>query len=208
MRFPSMAAALALAALLASTAARADDPAPVAAGVVKLHVESPTPVQVFEHVAPPGAAIGDAAALDGSRLLCTSPCDRVITFLPGQRFSARGDFPGEKSFTLDAFHDSVSLDVSPGSNARRTWGIATTTLGGVGVLAGASLFLLPSAVNSGAASCVTCEGGKTSALGVLVGGGVALLGGIVLLATSGTSWTLHPTAPAQHARARFWLGEL
>jgi len=229
MRFPSIAAALAVAALLVSPAAHADDPvieeviapplprlppapAPPPAlgetGVVKLHIESSEPVRVFEHAAPKGAGSGGSAVVIGSsKLLCTSPCDRVIDARLGQSFSAQGDFPGVKSFTLNAFKDSVSLDVNPGSNALRTGGILATTLGGIAVLAGSTLLLLPSAINSGN-SCCSGGGGKTVSLGVLVGGGVTLIGGIVLLVTSGTSWELHPTAPAKQAKARLWLGEL
>src|SRR5512132_141052 len=92
-------------------------------GVVKLHIESSEPVQVFEHSAPQVAGIGGyAVVIDNSRLVCTSPCDRVIDGRLGQRFSARGDFPGMKSFTLNGFKGSMALDVSPGSNGMRTGG--------------------------------------------------------------------------------------
>lgn len=179
-------------------------------GVVKLHIESSEPVQVFEHAAPQVAGIGGyAVVIDNSTLVCTSPCDRVIDGRLGQQFTARGDFPGVKSFTLNGFKDSVALDVRPGSNGMRTGGVWVTTLGGVGLVSGGTLLLLGSALSS--TEGTGSSGMKTAGIGVLVGSGVALVGGIVLLATSGTSWKLHPTgaaaAPAKQAKARYWLGE-
>jgi hypothetical protein len=178
-------------------------------GIVKLHIDSSEPVQVFEHAAPQVAGVGGyyAVVIDNSRLVCSSPCDLVIDGRQGQQFTAHGDFPGAKSFTLNTFKDNVELAVSPGSSARRTGGIWATVLGGVGILGGGMLLLLQSSVDSLNGS--SSSGGKTAGIGVLVGSGVALVGGIVLLATSGTSWKLHPTAaaPAKQAKARYWLGE-
>lgn len=178
-------------------------------GVVKLHIESPEPVQVFEHAAPQVAGIGGyTVVIDNSTLVCTSPCDRVIDGRVGQQFSARGDFPGVKSFTLNGFKDSMSLDVSPGSKGMRTGGILATTFGGAGLLVGGAFLLVGSTVSSvdGGSSG---SGTSTAGVGVMVGSGVLLIGGIVLLATSGTSWKLHPTTtePAKEAKARYWLGE-
>lgn len=177
-------------------------------GVVKLHIESSEPVQVFEHAAPQVAGIGGyAVVIDNSTLVCTSPCDRVIDGRLGQRFSARGDFPGTKSFALNGFKGSMALDVSPGSNGMRTGGIWATTLGGVGLLAGGTMLLLGSSIDSINGS--SSSGKTTAGVGVMVGSGVVLIGGIVLLATSGTSWKLHPTEAvlARQAKPRYWLGE-
>jgi hypothetical protein len=178
-------------------------------GVVRLHIESPEPVQIFEHAAPQIAGVGGyAVVIDNSRLVCASPCDRVIDGRLGQRFSARGDFPGVKSFTLSGFKDDLSLDVKPGSNGMRTGGVWATTLGGIGLLTGLTTFLLGSAFSSIETSS-SGSGTKTAGVGIMVGSGVVLAGGIVLLATSGTSFRLHPTgaAPSKEARARYWLGE-
>jgi hypothetical protein len=179
-----------------------------AVGVVKLHVESSEPVQIFEHGATQMAGYGGyALVIDNATLICTSPCDRVIDGRRGQRFTAQGDFPGVKSFQLNTLKDSVDLAVSPGSNARKTGGLWATVLGAVGLASGGTLLALSGSldsINGGSGG-----GGKTAGIGILVGSGVALVGGIVLLATSGTSWDLHPTAaaPAKHAKARLWLGE-
>ncbi len=180
-------------------------------GVVRLHIESSEPVQVFEHAAPQVAGVGGyTVVIDNSRLVCASPCDRVIDGRLGQRFSARGDFPGVKSFTLSGFKDDLALDVKPGSNGMRSGGIVATTLGGIGLVTGVTTFLLGtvfSSTDTGGGS--SGNGAKTAGVGIMVGSGVALVGGIVLLATSGTSWKLHPAGagPAKQAKARYWLGE-
>src|SRR5262245_38612133 len=81
----------------------ATSPAPSGPGVVTLHIESPEPLFIQEHV--------------GSQrsFVCASPCDRLIDGRRGQTFSASGDL-GSTSFVLTGMQGNAELDVYPGSS--------------------------------------------------------------------------------------------
>jgi hypothetical protein len=201
----------------------APEPTLGAPGVVRLHVESPTPVRVVaEGATTYGAVRGYGFAIQEIRHVCASPCDKVIDGSDGRRFSlSPEDMPPPDPFTFTQMTGDVTLRVEPGSYGRRTGGSWLTVLGGTAVLLGGS-FLLVDAVVSSSTDSLSGEaqdegGGGFTTVGVasLIGGGAALVGGIVLLATSGTSVTLEQRdgkaagkgGKVAEVKPRYWLGE-
>lgn len=193
----------------------APPPAPVepkvgAPGVVRLHVDSPVPAQVIEHVGTTVGGIGGyAVVMTQLRPVCTSPCDHVIDGSKGQAFALAGAFPVPRAFTLIGYTGDVSVTLKPGSLGRRTGGVWATIIGGTALLSGAFMlplaYILPSDTTSGPS-----PGMKNAGIGLLVGGGVTLVGGIVLLATSGSKIRIDQGAPAREVgkiEPRYWMGE-
>lgn len=200
----------------------APEPTLGAPGVVRLHVESPTPVRVVEEASTTfGAYGGYGFAIHRLRPVCVSPCDKVIDGSDGRRFSLSSeDMPPPDPFTLAHLKGDVTLHVDPGSYGRRSGGFWLTMLGTAAAVTGGTL-LLVSALSSStldySSEDPTAEEEGSSAVttaGVvsLIGGGAALVGGIVLLATSGTSVRLEPhegkpAGKAARVAPRYWLGE-
>jgi hypothetical protein len=113
---------------------------------------------------------------------CQAPCDQIIDGRPGQSFFFVGDgIPESSRFQLRDKAGDVSVHVEPGSSALRTGGIALTTMGTLGTLAGLPILIVGSTNN-----------GSTTALaagGILLGVGVtALVSGIVMIVKSGTDY--------------------
>ncbi|MGK4006214.1 hypothetical protein WMF31_26580 [Sorangium sp. So ce1036] len=203
----------------------APEPALGKPGVVRLHVESPKPVRVVEEGSTTYGAVGRYGfAIQEVRHVCASPCDKVIDGSDGRRFSlSPEDMPPPDPFTFTQMTGDVTLQVEPGSYGRRTGGFWLTTLGGAAVLLGGTFLLVDAAVSSDAISGDPLdEGGggqdkDTGGMGTvglvsLIGGGAALVGGIVLLATSGTSVTLEQrdakaAGKVAEVKPRYWLGE-
>lgn len=196
-------------------------PAPTlgAPGVVRLHVESPKPVRVIEERSTTvGAYGGYGFAVKQFRPVCASPCDKVIDGSDGRRFSlSPEDMPPPDPFTVSQMTGDVTLHVAPGSYGRHSAGFWLTILGTTAAVLGGTFLLVdatsPSYEYDDAGNEIPDEGGvSTPGLVTLIGGGVALVGGIVLLATSGTSVTLEqrdgkPPAKAAQVKPRYWLGE-
>ncbi|WP_437736399.1 hypothetical protein [Sorangium sp. So ce1335] len=196
-------------------------PAPTlgAPGVVRLHVESPEPVRVIEERSTTvGAYGGYGFAVKQFRPVCVSPCDKVIDGSDGRRFSlSPEEMPPPDPFSVSHMTGDVTLHVAPGSYGRQTAGIWLTALGATAAALGGTFLLLdsisPSYEYDDAGNEIPDDGGvSTPLLVTVIGGGVTLVGGIVLLATSGTSVTLEqrdgkPPARAAQVKPRYWLGE-
>jgi hypothetical protein len=90
---------------------------PTPPGVVTLHVESPAPLLILESL-----------GLE-RRVVCTSPCDRVIDGSRGQSFSASGA-GGSMTFKLADMRGNVDLLVRPGSSVLRNLGIVCSVVHG------------------------------------------------------------------------------
>jgi len=173
-------------------------------GVVRLHVDSPVPTQVVEHAGTTvGMAAGYGVVFTQLRPVCVAPCDRVIDGSRGQGFAITGPFPTPGMFNFANMTGDVTLFVKPGSIGGRWGGLMLTILGGSTLLTGA--ILLPLALERSTSM-------RNAGIGMLAGGGVALVGGIVLLATTGTKIRFEqqaggPVARAGQAKPRYWLGE-
>jgi hypothetical protein len=104
-----LAFALALVAFAGASEARADGPPPApdgavfppsppppppssatAPGIVRLHVESPVPVQIYRHIDSFGYFGRHELVLDTPIPVCASPCDVPVDGTLGQEFSAAG----------------------------------------------------------------------------------------------------------------------
>jgi hypothetical protein len=202
----------------APEAPAAPEPTAGVTGIVKLHIESPVPAQVLEHV---GTVAGGNIVVLQLEPVCASPCDRVIDGRLGNQYVLTGDFPTPSSFTLGQMRGDVTLTVAPGSTGRRVGGFAAVAIVAPLGLALGPLILSLAGVDADAhASAIRAgyvpstgdgSGGRAAGVTLLITGGVALVGGIYLLATSGTKTKLEPTAPrgnkTAEARPRYWLGE-
>lgn len=195
----------------------APEPTLGAPGVVKLHVESPTPVRVVEEASTTvGAYGGYGFAVQQLRPVCVSPCDKVIDGSDGRRFSlSPEDMPPPAPFTVAQMTGDVTLHVAPGSYGRRQAGFWLTVLGTTAAVTGGSFMLvdaLTSSIDDPSSDGSKDGGVSTVGLVTLIGGGAVLVGGIVLLATSGTSVTLEqrdgkPAGKTAQVKPRYWLGE-
>ncbi len=185
--------------------ARMGDP-----GVVKLHVESPEPVQIIQHEDAGTVAIGRyAVTFDRMHLVCTSPCDQPIDGR-GQILTAGGDFPGVFRLNLDGRSGDANLTVRPGSWGRRRGGFVAISLGVAAIVGGATLLVIeknsgPDFLDPHAQPASTAPG-----IGITTAGAVVLAGGIALVATSGSSFKLEGGGGGTETGAvkpRWWRGE-
>lgn len=195
--------------------------APVAGdpGVVRVHVDGPAGVQIFQHGAPQLVSIGPRRQLlDTAHLVCEAPCDALVNVGTGQ-FTATGAFPSI-DFSVGAASDDVDVQVSPGSTAARSGGIALMAIGPGIMVAGALTLGVGATLPRWCDAPGSFAGGScvhTDPQAVLVGGGVTLaLGaalfvtGTVLFGTSGSSVTVEPhKAGARHTAVEpvWWKGE-
>jgi hypothetical protein len=199
--------------------ARVEDAPPATLGdpgVVRLHVDSPQPVQVSSRKTAQGAVnngygYGYGFVLTQLTPVCVSPCDKVIDGSRGQEFIATGDFPGTKAFTLSGMKGDVDLAVKPGSRGLRALGVTSLILGGSAVILGGTFTLLGGlGTNSTNALGVTTYGMASETkigLAMLGSGGALLVGGIVALVASGTHFDLHAKEATTAQRPRYWLGQ-
>ena len=161
---------------------------PDAKGVVRLHIESPKPVQLHEHIGT-SAVMGPygGVVVSHSRVVCESPCDQLVDARRGQRFVVAGDgVPASEPFQLHAQRGDVKMNVDAGSSGRRAGGVLLTSLGAAGVAYGVLGLVLGAVANDDASTRDLGEALQTSG-GISLGAGVATLaGGIVLIATSRT----------------------
>lgn len=201
----------------APEAPTAPEPTSGVPGIVKLHIESPVPAQVLEHV---GTATGGNIIVLQFQPVCASPCDQVIDGRLGNQYTLTGNFPTPSSFTLGQMSGDVTLTVAPGNVGRRLGGYAGVTLSLIGALLGPIFLSSAGSQDNDHATAVFYGHGSSTADGTglrvagvtaLVGGAVALVGGIYLFATSGTHTKLEPTATrgskTAEAKPRYWLGE-
>lgn len=164
---------------------------------VRIHIESPKPATLM-HVAAVGVGqVGNYIVTTALvEPVCTSPCDEEVRVESGGNYYITGDgFPNTSPFVLDSTRDS-NIVVEPGSSPRRGGGWAMVTLGataalaGVGVLLVSPILLEPDCTLDANLNETCTEVDSTpvfAGAGAAIGIGVAtLVGGVVLVATSGT----------------------
>jgi hypothetical protein len=172
----------------------APEPKLGAPGVVRLHVDSPQPVVIYQHGVTQEVQIGARIArFEQARAVCSSPCDRVVDGSGGQTFSAAGDFPAPSTFTVDQLKGDVRVDVRPGSTTMRKLGLGGIIGGLTGAAMGGLFWGLGAASQSESGRFASkSDPLPTIGAGILVASGVLLAGGIVLYATSGSRIKLKP----------------
>lgn len=196
-------------------------------GVVQLHVESDEPVSVYQEVASGVVASGGYVMTVGvGRFLCASPCDQQVDGSSGQAFVVGGDgIPTSSPFTLSDQEGDTTLNVDPGSNAAKSGGYIMLSVAGAAVAGGIVLLIFGTSqpVDNGNPFSDATETDPA-----MVGGGIAALvggvglavGGIVMMATSGTDVEVVPgRRPSTDGASfeidkrttartpRYWLGE-
>jgi hypothetical protein len=192
--------------------ARVEPPEPVLGdpGVVRLHVDSPVPVQVSRRSVADETVDAYGYTLTRIATVCMSPCDKVVDGNRGQ-FIATGDFPGSKSFSLSGMKGDVDLKVKPGSSGLRALGVTSLVLGSTALVVGGTLALLGgfSTTNTDAAGNTTYGLPVETKVGLvfLGAGGVAIVGGIVAMVGGGSSFNLRAKETQTAKAPRYWLGE-
>ena len=195
--FPrTFAACLLGAALVAPATAGADGPpTPPVPGIVRLHIETPQPVQLSERQRVGDTKYGGYSITTYERVrpLCLSPCDTVIDARAGYRLtlaSPEEDFPEPPEFQLKDRAGDVTVVVVPGSNAMKTGGRLLTVFGALGVLVGGVGVPLNYATGASHADPTF----NAAAITMLVAGAAALGGGIPLLLNARTTLRFEPQA--------------
>jgi hypothetical protein len=182
-------------------------------GVVRLHVDSPVPVNVEKRRVEHGSVNGYGFEMYQSVHVCASPCDKIIDGREGQEFEASGDFPGGKAFRLNGLKGDVDLKVRPGSRGLRGLGVTSIVLGSGALAVGGTLALLGGfSTNSTNSAGVTTYGlSSETRIGVaMLGTGAAvLIGGIVAIVAGGSHFDLQAkdTTVSRAPKPRYWLGQ-
>lgn len=157
----------------------------VAPGMVRLFIESPRRVSVYE----------THGRNEVGRKVCESPCGKVVDGSRGERFIVKGKGVGaSSSFDLEGLRGDTRLVVDPGSRGRKAGGIVMTVFGGIGTAAG--LLLAGYAIFDRHAD----EDRQVAAAGLggasfAVGAGL-LAGGIALIVTAKTQVEVVPNGRA------------
>jgi hypothetical protein len=181
-------------------------------GVVRLHVQSPVPVEIYKHRDSYGeTSRGNTIVLDTPRPVCASPCDVLVDGSRGREFSAAGEDAVESPrFSLAGLAGDQELDVSPGSPGLRAGGYLLLALAGIGVGAG-TIVAFAGAVgtspNPHGPGFIRNKGLETAGFVMLGTGVAAAVGAIVALAESGTTIRLRPGGASGEAKPRYWAGE-
>jgi hypothetical protein len=184
-------------------------------GVVRLHVESPVPVQVEKRGVNQGSVNGYGFEMYQTVHVCASPCDKIIDGSQGQWFEASGDFPGGKEFRFDGMKGDVDLKVRPGSRGLRGFGVTSIVLGSGAFLLGGTLTLLGgfSTYNTNSAGVTTYGLSSETRVGlaILGTGAAVLVGGIVATVAGGSHFDLHArdatATTTAAAKPRYRLGQ-
>lgn len=179
--------------------------APLEKRKVRVHVDSPKPTTLMR-----STAASEPGPPRAPEKVCEAPCDVEVDVSGGDRFYADGSFPSTRSFDLADVppEQTAVVRVSPGSNGRRIGGVVSLASGvvlgavGIGVL---TVDYLECAVGCPLeeANSFTDRalGGTLVSLGI-----VGVVGGIVLIATSGSSASVGDEA-APRVTTRLWIGE-
>ncbi|AKT44066.1 hypothetical protein [Chondromyces crocatus] len=179
-------------------------PPPGTPGIVKLHIEANKPNIGLYEVTASGVIVGmrGSASVVMARLACVAPCDKLIDGRAGQTFYFDGnDINTSGGFRLEGQTGRFVARVDAGSAGARTGGVWLTSAGATGILAGGLTLGIGAATDDGT------PGNPGAAMvpigGVALGVGAALLiPGIILIATTGTSFTLE-RSPMDTALFRF-----
>lgn len=178
-------------------------------GVVKVHIDSPEPVAIFEQVATSVASVGVyAVAVGHNAAVCESPCDLLIDGRRGQDFYVIGDgIPGSDFFKLSKYQGDVTVKVDPGSNIALDagWIMLWPSIG---------LSTVSGLVFGLAVANAPDSPGFVAAGGVGLGVGLGLLvTSIILIATgpTGIEVVAGPPGPTasrpREVKPRYWAGE-
>jgi hypothetical protein len=178
-------------------------------GVVRLHVDSPEPVQVQSRRTEQGVVNGYGFVLQQLTPVCVSPCDKVIDGSRGQEFVASGDFPGAKAFTLNGMKGNVDLAVQPGNKGMRALGLTMDILGGLGLITGGSIALAGGLTSSAGLDGTSSGMSGTTRTGLIMLGTSAavLIGGIIVTVQSGSHFQLTNKEQTASNKPRYWLGQ-
>jgi hypothetical protein len=178
-------------------------------GVVRLHVDSPEPVQVQSRRIEQGVVNGYGFVLQQLTPVCVSPCDKVIDGSRGQEFVASGDFPGAKAFTVNGMKGNVDLAVQPGNKGMRALGLTMDILGGLGLITGGSVALAGGLTSSAGLDGTSSGMSGTTRTGLILLGTSAavLIGGIIVTVQSGSHFQLTNKEQTASNKPRYWLGQ-
>jgi hypothetical protein len=171
---------------------------------VRLHVEARNPNVELLHVA--GVVYGRRSHKEVLEILCRAPCDQYVDARGGEAFLFGG--PGvtpSAAFDLGARQGEVAVAVDAGSSRKRNLGWFSTGLGVALAAAGGALVIGGTVsdrqTQTGQTTPNTSGNGEKAAGGVLLGvAAAAVVTGIALVATSGTTWTLRSGGAAASAK--------
>lgn len=179
-------------------------------GVVKLHIDSPKPIKVIEHLGTSYAQAGSyALQIEHGAIVCGTPCDKTIDGSNGQEFIVEGDgVPASETFVLADRQGDTVVHVEPGSNAMIYGGSAMVYVGALGMITGLSLAIAGSAIDGSTGDDILPIGG------ILIGGSSALLGGGIALMVLGDTDVVVESKPTRMGSVRppsvaprYWIGE-
>jgi hypothetical protein len=194
-------------------------------GVVRVHIDSPVPVKLIHQydvlypvveswVDGLGNIVSRGAMAPGTErdVLCTSPCDR-LTSERDLHIAGKG-FPSSPSFDFAGLSGDVTVHVRPGNSAAYGSGIAAMVVGSLAAVAGAIVLPLNEANgkttdrNTGVTVKVPDSTLRAAGIGLVVGGVVAVVGGVGLYLVGRTRVKIDADARAAAAvKPRYWMGE-
>lgn len=179
-------------------------------GVVQIQIDSPDPhVQLKRHEGSAVVPLGTGAALvESNSIVCRAPCNKVVDARDGHEFFLSGRGVTDSSrFQLFEYSGPVTIHVDPGTQAYRTLGKVLTYGSIAPILFGGLMFWTAQGMKNDdqldpetRADWRNAE--KTYGF-VLLGGAAMLTTGIVLWATSGTTYTIEPTVSSTSSGTRF-----
>jgi hypothetical protein len=190
------------------------EPAAGGLGVVKLHIDSPRPVKVVEHLGTSYAQAGSyGVRVEHAAIVCGTPCDKTIDGSNGQEFIVEGDgVPASETFVLSDRQGDTVVHVDPGSYGMIYGGNAMLYVGVLGMITGLSLTITGAIVGESTGDDIVPIGG------ILIGGSSALIGGGIALLVLGDTDVVVESKPMQMGSAagsprpasvapRYWAGE-
>lgn len=185
---------------------------------VKVHVDSPEPVELYQQTGAAVVRTGRYVTVVGiGQKVCSSPCDVEVD--SGGRYAIVGDgMPSSRVFKIPKGDGSASVKVTPGSSGLLIGGITLLSVGGAAIAGGIGAIVFGSIGDDYVDSEPAYIGG-----GIALGAGAATLaGGIVMLVFGRTTVEITPGGGAPEASAgetfaidsrpaavapRYWLGE-
>lgn len=173
-------------------------------GVVRVHIDSPEPVGLYEQFSTSlGQTSGRLQIVGYGSLLCTSPCDRLIDGRDEREFTIQSDdVPRSDDFTFTGRGGDVTVKVDPGDEGTLLAGQLIVGPGIAASFVGAILLTIG----------ISNESSNTLAAGgVIFGAGAGVvLTGVALIVAGSTDVEVTPEPTASRSRAReprLWRGE-
>lgn len=173
-------------------------------GVVRVHIDSPEPVGLYEQFSTSlGQTSGRLQIVGYGSLLCTSPCDRLIDGRDERKFTIQSDeVPRSDAFTFTGRGGDVTVKVDPGED---------------GTLLAGQLIIAPGIAAAFVGGILLTIGISNDSSGTLPVGGVVfgagagvILTGVALIVAGSTEVEITPeptTARAKPRAPRLWRGE-